>query len=147
VSSSFSFATLHFPDPTDCSTVSLFVASCSVGCVVLELATGKKPWHSAENEWAIMYASLSLPHLQRLFNFSYNPSTHLISRYKIGAGELPPLPDPDQISEAGVDFVLCTLTMNAEERPTADELLNHHPCSSQALSPSLFYFVIHRSAR
>jgi mitogen-activated protein kinase kinase kinase len=27
----------------------------SVGCMVLEFATGKKPWQSAENEWAIMF--------------------------------------------------------------------------------------------
>lgn len=27
----------------------------SVGCMTLEFATGKKPWQSAENEWAIMF--------------------------------------------------------------------------------------------
>ncbi|CED85018.1 ste ste11 protein kinase [Phaffia rhodozyma] len=73
----------------------------SVGCMILEFATGKKPWQSAENEWAIMY--------------------------KIGAGELPPMPDADQISELGLDFILCCLCMNAEERPTAAELLTQHP--------------------
>ncbi|KAL7410096.1 hypothetical protein BDY24DRAFT_400753 [Mrakia frigida] len=73
----------------------------SLGMVVIELATGKKPWYTAENEWAIMY--------------------------KIGAGELPPLPDPDQVSELAIDFILCCLTVSSDERPTADELMSHHP--------------------
>ena len=72
----------------------------SLGMVVIELATGKKPWYTAENEWAIMY--------------------------KIGAGDLPPLPDTDQISELAIDFILCCLTLGADERPTADELCAHH---------------------
>lgn len=46
--------------------------------------------------------------------------------YKIGAGDLPPLPDTDQISELAIDFILCCLTLSADERPTADELMSHH---------------------
>lgn len=33
----------------------------SVGCMVLEFATGKKPWQSAENEWAIMFKCVTCP--------------------------------------------------------------------------------------
>ena len=27
----------------------------SLGCVVLEMATGRRPWANLDNEWAIMY--------------------------------------------------------------------------------------------
>lgn len=103
----------------------------SVGCVVLELATGKKPWYSAENEWQIMYqcvlvfiAGVCITRHPPLANHRYR---YLRVLGRIGAGELPPLPEPGQLSEAGVDFILCCLTINSEERPTSSELLEHHP--------------------
>lgn len=57
--------------------------------------------------------------------------------YRIGAGELPPLPEPEHLSEAGIDFILCCLTINPADRPTADELLTHHPWVRPCLFLSL----------
>ncbi|GBE78410.1 kinase [Sparassis latifolia] len=72
----------------------------SLGCVVLECATGKKPWSNLDNEWAIMF--------------------------HIGvATQHPPLPDPSQLSEMGIDFIRQCLTIDPMRRPTAVELMNH----------------------
>ncbi|KAF9523599.1 hypothetical protein CPB83DRAFT_910537 [Crepidotus variabilis] len=72
----------------------------SMGCVVLEFATGKKPWSNLDNEWAIMF--------------------------HIGvATQHPPLPEPDQLSEMGINFIKQCLTIDPVRRPTADELMNH----------------------
>lgn len=71
----------------------------SVGCVVLECVTGERPW-KLDNEWAIMY--------------------------HIGlAKEHPPLPDPSQLSKEGIDFIAKCLTIDPNERPTAEELRSH----------------------
>ncbi|MBW0465975.1 hypothetical protein O181_005690 [Austropuccinia psidii MF-1] len=72
----------------------------SVGCVVLECVTGKRPWSNLDNEWAIMF--------------------------HIGiATKHPPLPDPHELSELGIDFIRQALTLDSLKRPTALELLNH----------------------
>ncbi|OBZ79147.1 MAP kinase kinase kinase wis4 [Grifola frondosa] len=72
----------------------------SLGCVVLECATGKKPWSNLDNEWAIMF--------------------------HIGvATQHPPLPEPGQLSEMGIDFIRQCLTIDPMQRPTATELMNH----------------------
>ncbi|KAJ3559603.1 hypothetical protein NM688_g243 [Phlebia brevispora] len=72
----------------------------SLGCVVLECATGRKPWSNLDNEWAIMF--------------------------HIGvATQHPPLPDPGQLSEKGIDFIRLCLTIDPVQRPTAVELLDH----------------------
>ncbi|KAJ3872280.1 hypothetical protein F5051DRAFT_421758 [Lentinula edodes] len=72
----------------------------SLGCVVLECATGRKPWSNLDNEWAIMF--------------------------HIGvATQHPPLPEPDQLSELGIAFIKQCLTIDAMRRPSADELLGH----------------------
>ncbi|KAG7450163.1 Pkinase-domain-containing protein [Guyanagaster necrorhizus] len=72
----------------------------SLGCVVLEFATGKKPWSNLDNEWAIMF--------------------------HIGvATQHPPLPEPGQLSELGIDFIKQCLTIDAMKRPTALELREH----------------------
>ncbi|KAI0768597.1 kinase [Trametes elegans] len=72
----------------------------SLGCVVLECATGRKPWSNLDNEWAIMF--------------------------HIGvATQHPPLPDPGQLSEMGIDFIRQCLTIDPMQRPTAIELMNH----------------------
>jgi mitogen-activated protein kinase kinase kinase len=80
----------------------------SVGCVVLEMRSGKRPWHHLDNEWAIMY--------------------------QIGIGSRhPPLPelagsnDPPgsfTISAAGLDFLECCFRP-AANRPAAVHLLQH----------------------
>ncbi|KAE9410657.1 hypothetical protein BT96DRAFT_234172 [Gymnopus androsaceus JB14] len=72
----------------------------SLGCVVLECATGRKPWSNLDNEWAIMF--------------------------QIGvATQHPPLPEPDQLSELGIAFIKQCLTIDAMRRPSAEELLGH----------------------
>ncbi|KAJ7630521.1 kinase [Roridomyces roridus] len=69
----------------------------SLGCVVLEFATGKKPWSNLDNEWAIMF--------------------------HIGvATQHPPLPEPGQLSDLGVAFIKQCLTLDPMRRPTAEEL-------------------------
>ncbi|VDB93372.1 unnamed protein product [Peniophora sp. CBMAI 1063] len=72
----------------------------SMGCVVLEFATGKKPWSNLDNEWAIMF--------------------------HIGvATQHPPLPEPDQLSALGISFIKECLTVDPMRRPTATELQDH----------------------
>jgi mitogen-activated protein kinase kinase kinase len=72
----------------------------SMGCVVLEFATGKKPWSHLDNEWTIMY--------------------------HIGvATQHPPLPEPDQLSELGIKFIKECLTVDPTRRPSAFELMDH----------------------
>ncbi|KAJ7462795.1 hypothetical protein B0H11DRAFT_2241295 [Mycena galericulata] len=71
----------------------------SLGCVVLEFATGKKPWSNLDNEWAIMF--------------------------HIGvATQHPPLPEPGQLSDLGVAFIKRCLTIDPMRRPPAEELKN-----------------------
>lgn len=69
----------------------------SMGCCVLEMATGRRPWANLDNEWAIMY--------------------------HIAAGHLPQFPSPDQISELGLAFLTRTLQRDPLSRPTAVDLL------------------------
>nr|UPW42859.1 MAP kinase kinase kinase wis4 [Hypsizygus marmoreus] len=72
----------------------------SLGCVVLEFATGKKPWSNLDNEWAIMF--------------------------HIGvATQHPPLPEPGQLSELGISFIKQCLTIDPMRRPSATELMDH----------------------
>ncbi|KXS17866.1 hypothetical protein M427DRAFT_121535 [Gonapodya prolifera JEL478] len=72
----------------------------SMGCCVLEMITGRKPWNTLDNEWAIMY--------------------------HIGiSGRHPPLPDPTQISDEGMSFLALCFTRPAKDRPTATQLLEH----------------------
>lgn len=71
----------------------------SLGCVVLEMATGRRPWANLDNEWAIMY--------------------------NIAQGNPPQLPTADQVSPAGLDFLSKCFTRNPKERPSAVELLQH----------------------
>ncbi|KAF9498126.1 hypothetical protein BDN71DRAFT_1443846 [Pleurotus eryngii] len=72
----------------------------SLGCVVLEFATGKKPWSNLDNEWAIMF--------------------------HIGvATQHPPLPEPGQLSYLGIDFIKQCLTIDPVRRPSAPELMEH----------------------
>ncbi|EPQ26599.1 uncharacterized protein PFL1_05920 [Pseudozyma flocculosa PF-1] len=72
----------------------------SLGCVVLEFATGRRPWSQLDNEWAIMF--------------------------HIGmAQQHPPLPDPSQLSELGIDFIRSCLAIDPYERPSAAEMREH----------------------
>lgn len=69
----------------------------STGCCVLEMATGRRPWATLDNEWAIMY--------------------------HIAAGHLPTFPTRDQLSDAGINFLYRCLQQDPNKRPTAVELL------------------------
>ncbi|CAL0317903.1 unnamed protein product [Lupinus luteus] len=68
----------------------------SLGCTVLEMLTGKIPYSHFE-------------YMQAL--------------YRIGKGELPPV--PDSLSRDARDFILQCLKVNPDDRPTAAHLLNH----------------------
>lgn len=72
----------------------------SIGCVILECCTGRKPWHNLDNEWAIMF------HIGQ-------------------AKTSPPLPTADQLSLLGIEFLEQCLVVDAYLRPTATDLLNH----------------------
>ncbi|PVG00285.1 hypothetical protein CPB86DRAFT_782869 [Serendipita vermifera] len=72
----------------------------AMGCVILEAATGRKPWSNLDNEWAIMF--------------------------HIGvATKHPPLPEPGQLSLQGIDFIRRCLVIDGLTRPTAIDLQNH----------------------
>lgn len=70
----------------------------SLGCCVLEMSTGMRPWANLDNEWAIMY--------------------------HIAAGHKPQLPSHDQLSQAGIDFISRCLVHDPKDRPDALELLS-----------------------
>lgn len=71
----------------------------SLGCVILEMATGRRPWANLDNEWAIMY--------------------------NIAQGNPPQLPTPDQLSPEGIDFLKRCFVRDSRKRATALELLQH----------------------
>lgn len=69
----------------------------SLGCVVLEMATGRRPWASLDNEWAIMY--------------------------NIAQGNPPQLPSNDQLSPKGMHFLKRCFERDPRKRASAAELL------------------------
>lgn len=71
----------------------------SLGCVILEMATGRRPWANLDNEWAIMY--------------------------NIAQGNPPQLPTPDQLSPEGIDFLKRCFLRDSRKRASAVELLQH----------------------
>lgn len=71
----------------------------SLGCVILEMATGRRPWANLDNEWAIMY--------------------------NIAQGNPPQLPTHDQLSPSGMDFLKKCFAKDPRKRSSAVELLQH----------------------
>lgn len=69
----------------------------SLGCVVLQMITGRRPWSNLDNEWAIMY--------------------------HVAAGHIPQLPAADEVSEHGRSFLKRMLVQSPNKRATALELL------------------------
>lgn len=69
----------------------------SLGCVVLEMITGRRPWAKLDNEWAIMY--------------------------HVAAGHTPQLPNKDEVSAAGNKFLRRCLQQSPTKRASAVELL------------------------
>lgn len=85
----------------------------SLGCVILEMATGRRPWSNLDNEWAIMY--------------------------NIAQGNPPQLPSTDQLSAQGIDFLEKCFVRDPSRRATAVELLQHDwimNIRSQVIEPS-----------
>ncbi|KAI8047361.1 uncharacterized protein B0P05DRAFT_566249 [Gilbertella persicaria] len=70
----------------------------SLGCCIVQMATGRRPWSTLENEWSVMY--------------------HVVTGH-------PPLPDASQLSSPGIDFLKKCFVRDPNKRPTAEELLNH----------------------
>ncbi|EEB08241.1 STE/STE11 protein kinase [Schizosaccharomyces japonicus yFS275] len=68
-----------------------------LGCVVLEMVTGMRPWVNMDNEWAIMY--------------------HVAAMHK------PTMPSPELLSDAGRNFLERCFERDAFKRATAAELL------------------------
>ncbi|KEH15659.1 MAP kinase kinase kinase [Medicago truncatula] len=68
----------------------------SLGCTVLEMLTGQVP---------------------------YSPMERISAMFRIGKGELPPV--PDTLSRDARDFILQCLKVNPDDRPTAAQLLDH----------------------
>lgn len=68
----------------------------SLGCCVLEMATGRRPWAHLDNEWAVMY--------------------HVATSH-------PPLPEPSQMTPRGMAFLKKCFVRDSNERPSATELL------------------------
>ncbi|XP_069866800.1 mitogen-activated protein kinase kinase kinase 4 isoform X3 [Dipodomys merriami] len=69
----------------------------SLGCVVIEMVTGKRPWHEYEHNFQIMY--------------------------KVGMGHKPPI--PERLSPEGKDFLSHCLESEPKLRWTASQLLDH----------------------
>ncbi|OAA73589.1 mitogen activated protein kinase kinase kinase 3, mapkkk3, mekk3 [Cordyceps fumosorosea ARSEF 2679] len=73
----------------------------SLGCVVLEMFAGRRPWSKEEAVGAI---------------------------YKIANGETPPIPeDVEELTPLAVAFMADCFQVNPGERPTAEVLLSQHP--------------------
>ena len=71
----------------------------SLGCVVLEMATGRRPWTNLDNEFAIMF--------------------------NIAQGNVPQLPSEDELSELGIVFLKKCFEGDPVNRPSACELLQN----------------------
>ena len=71
----------------------------SLGCVILEMCTGRRPWSSLDNEWAIMY--------------------------NIAQGNPPQMPSEEQLSPSGLDFLRRCFERDPSRRSSAAELLQH----------------------
>ncbi|XP_068597107.1 mitogen-activated protein kinase kinase kinase 4 [Brachionichthys hirsutus] len=69
----------------------------SLGCVLIEMVTGKRPWHEYEHNFQIMY--------------------------KVGMGHKPPI--PEKLSTEGKDFLDHCLESEPKRRWTASMLLDH----------------------
>jgi serine/threonine protein kinase len=69
----------------------------SLGCVVIEMATGRRPWAQLESNYQIMF--------------------------KVGMGETPEI--PETLSEEGKEFLQQVFVHDPTERAHAEDLLNH----------------------
>jgi len=72
----------------------------AIGCVVLEMLTGKPPWNNFSNPAAMMFAIAST-------------KSH------------PPIPETINLHDHGIDFIKKCCALNAVERPPVANLLYH----------------------
>jgi mitogen-activated protein kinase kinase kinase len=92
----------------------------SMGCVVLEFATGRKPWSHLDNEWYV-----SPPRAPEIYIYLFRGATFRTIMYHIGvATQHPPLPEQDQLSDLGINFIKECLTIDPTRRPSAFELMD-----------------------
>jgi mitogen-activated protein kinase kinase kinase len=90
----------------------------AVGCVILELITGRKPWVGFDNEWCASALTPLIHVLNKLHSRAI--------MFHIAVTRDPPqLPEPTDDSLAMVDFVQKCLTLDATRRPAAHDLLEH----------------------
>ncbi|KAJ2905011.1 MAP kinase kinase kinase [Zalerion maritima] len=90
----------------------------SLGCVVLEMFAGRRPWSSDEAVGAI---------------------------YKIANGETPPI--PDDIDPVAISFMYDCFTGKPHERPTANRLLSEHPFCELDPNYNFFDTVLYSKIR
>jgi len=69
----------------------------SIGCVALEMLTGRRPWHDMDNSYQIMF--------------------------RVGMGETPEI--PENICEEGYSFISHCLVHDPRLRPSTGQLLAH----------------------
>ncbi|ROT35832.1 Pkinase-domain-containing protein [Sodiomyces alkalinus F11] len=94
----------------------------SLGCVVLEMFEGRRPWSKEEAVGAI---------------------------YKIANRETPPIPDEvrETVSPLALSFIWDCFTVNPHERPTADVLLSQHPFCDMDPNYNFYDTVLHAKIR
>uniref|UniRef100_A0A3B3CWY0 Mitogen-activated protein kinase kinase kinase 4 n=2 Tax=Oryzias melastigma TaxID=30732 RepID=A0A3B3CWY0_ORYME len=83
----------------------------SLGCVLIEMVTGKRPWHEYEHNFQIMY--------------------------KVGMGHKPPI--PEKLSTEGKDFLGHCLESEPKRRWTASMLLDHPFVKVRLRFPSMHH--------
>lgn len=69
----------------------------ALGCCVLEMATGRRPWANLDNEFAVMY--------------------------HIAAGDIPQFPEANELSQQGQECLAKCLITDPDKRYTAADLL------------------------
>lgn len=95
------FGTPMYMSPESITGVNEVLGSSDVwalGCCVLQMCTGKRPWSKLDNEYAIMF--------------------------HIASGNSPELPTGDEMSPGGINFLRRCFEPNPERRVTSAELLN-----------------------
>ena len=95
----------------------------SLGCVVLEMFAGRRPWAKEEAVGAI---------------------------YKLGSlNQAPPIPDDvaTTISAGALSFMFDCFNVDASERPTAETLLQQHPFCEEHLDYNFYDTELSRKLR
>ena len=70
-----------------------------LGCTLISMATGRMPWNDLDNDWAVMF--------------------------QLGLNRAPPCPSKSDFSDLALEFLSTCMNVDAAERPTAAQLLEH----------------------